>query len=115
MLAISTRPALALATLPLIVSLANPSLAILPNPFSDNLVIDTGSSITWVGAQTPYVISNTSKKTSNSVVSIVFCPASSTAQTNTYGLVRTIWHCIILWYVSLVSITFAIPTIHFRV
>src|SRR5579863_10094577 len=42
-------------------------------PFSDNLVVDTGSSITWVGAQISYVSTNTSVKTSNSVVSTAFC------------------------------------------
>ena len=39
-------------------------------PFLDSLIIDTGSSNTWVGARKPYVKTKTSAKTYNSVVSI---------------------------------------------
>jgi cathepsin E len=41
-------------------------------PFTDNLVVDTGSANTWVGAGKAYVKTNTSVETYNSVVSIVF-------------------------------------------
>jgi hypothetical protein len=39
-------------------------------PISDELLVDTGSSNTWVGANKPYLATNTSVKTSNKVVSI---------------------------------------------
>jgi hypothetical protein len=37
----------------------------------DDLLIDTGSSMTWVGGNKPYVATDTSVKTSNIMVSIV--------------------------------------------
>lgn len=37
----------------------------------DELIVDTGSSNTWVGGNKPYVVTNTSVKTSDIVVSIV--------------------------------------------
>ena len=40
-------------------------------PISDNLVLDTSSANTWVGANQPYKKTKTSIKTSNSVVSTV--------------------------------------------
>jgi cathepsin E len=46
-------------------------------PFTDTLLVDTGSSNTWVGAGKAYVKTKTSVETSNSVVSIVFCLASA--------------------------------------
>ena len=39
-------------------------------PILDELLVDTGSSITWVGANKSYIVTNTSVKTSNRVVSI---------------------------------------------
>jgi hypothetical protein len=42
--------------------------------FLDSLIIDTGSSNTWVGAKRPYVKTKTSVKTSNRVVSIPVTP-----------------------------------------
>ena len=40
----------------------------------DNLIVDTGSSNTWVGANAPYVVTNTSVNTSELVVSIAPFP-----------------------------------------
>ena len=37
-------------------------------PILDELVVDTGSSFIWVGANKPYVVINTSVKTSNTVL-----------------------------------------------
>jgi hypothetical protein len=39
-------------------------------PILDNLIVDTGSSFTWVGGSKPYIATNTSVKTCNTVVSI---------------------------------------------
>jgi hypothetical protein len=44
-------------------------------PFTDKLIMDTGSGNTWVGAEQEYVKTNTSVETYNSVVSIVFFQA----------------------------------------
>jgi hypothetical protein len=44
-------------------------------PFTDNLLVDTGNPFTWVGARTKYVDTPSSMKTTNSMVSIVFCLA----------------------------------------
>jgi cathepsin E len=44
-------------------------------PFTDNLVVDTGSANTWVGADKAYVKTHTGVETYNSVVSIVFFQA----------------------------------------
>jgi cathepsin E len=48
---------------------------------SDRLIVDTGSSNTWVGANAPYVKTNTSVNTSDLVVSISSYPISGPAQT----------------------------------
>ena len=42
----------------------------------DELLIDTGSSNTWVGANKAYKVTNTSVKTSDRVVSIDSCADS---------------------------------------
>jgi hypothetical protein len=55
-------------------------LAIPYMPILDNLIIDTGSSNTWVGADKPYVKTKSSVKTSDSVVSIVSRRISGPAQ-----------------------------------
>jgi hypothetical protein len=39
-------------------------------PILDDLLVDTGSSVTWVGGNKSYVVTNTSVETSNIVVSI---------------------------------------------
>jgi hypothetical protein len=44
-------------------------------PFTDTLIVDTGSSNTWVGANKTYVKTKTSNETSELMVSIVFCLA----------------------------------------
>jgi hypothetical protein len=46
-------------------------------PFTDTLIVDTGSANTWVGAGKPYVMTETSHNTTNSMVSIVFYLASA--------------------------------------
>ncbi len=47
------------------------SLAYISHTLLDNLIVDTGSSNTWVGAEKPYVRTKISVDTYNAVVSIV--------------------------------------------
>ena len=43
-------------------------------PILDNLIVDTGSANTWVGANAPYVRTNTSVNISETVVSVMSYP-----------------------------------------
>jgi cathepsin E len=59
----------------------------------DDLIVDTGSSNTWVGAKAPYVKTKTSVNTYKSVVSIALIPGSlDQLKPKTYGLGREIRH-----------------------
>jgi cathepsin E len=66
-------------------------------PFSDNLQVDTGSPITWVGAIKPYVKTNTSVKTHNSMVRTMLYFQFGIAQIKTYELVCKIWFWELHW------------------
>jgi hypothetical protein len=66
-----TKPASALVAPPHSVSGATLNMTYGLRPVLDNLLIDTGSSNTWVGAGKAYVKTSTSVKTSDSVVVIL--------------------------------------------
>src|SRR6266446_6981724 len=70
--ALDTRSILASVPHRNIVTLFDSSLTwSLIHPFLDDLIVDTGSSNTWVGANKPYTKTNTSVKTDDSVVSVM--------------------------------------------
>ncbi len=57
-------------------------------PILDSLIVDTGSAITWVGANASYVKTSTSVNTSETVVSVMSYPdrwTSSNQKTNGLG------------------------------
>jgi hypothetical protein len=58
----------------------------------DSLIVDTGSAVTWVGANTPYQTTNTSVNASESVVSILSYLSCWTRLNQAYGSVGDGWH-----------------------
>ena len=64
----------------------------------DTLLIDTGSSNTWVGAGQPYVKTSTSQETDDSAV-ISHHRTSVSALTNPCLPVCVIWIWVVLWWV----------------
>ena len=65
--------------------------------FLDQLIVDTGSSFTWVGANKSYIPTKSSIKTSNSFVSIMSCHARVFLSAQTHGSEYYLWHCSSQW------------------
>jgi cathepsin E len=76
------------------VSLVNFCLVVSYMPILDELIVDTGSSNTWVGANKAYQLTQSSEKTSDFVVSIVSRRIPGLAQTKTRESESNIW----LWF-----------------